>query len=165
MVFMITLSILLTITTILKELNYFSKKNLSGFWITLIPKWSFFAPTPCVHDYHLLFRYKSEDNTVSDWQIAYQTKKRSPFSFIWNPEKKRNKGFLDAILNLLALCDQLENIKQICICIPYLILLDKVDSMCQNPKMKQVQFIILTQSIDSGYQTSFISELHPISKK
>ena len=78
-------------------------------YLNIIPTWTFFAPNPVKHDYHLLYRNK-ENNNVSKWKEVPLIKKKNNFSFIWNPERRIKKSLL-AIANSLGL--EIRNYKKL----------------------------------------------------
>ncbi|MDI9882935.1 hypothetical protein QMZ92_00575 [Streptomyces sp. HNM0645] len=61
----------------------------------LIPNWRFFAPHPAQHDCHLLYRTLSGTGEASLWKRASTITGRSWTHVIWDPARRREKGFLD----------------------------------------------------------------------
>ncbi|GFH39493.1 hypothetical protein [Streptomyces pacificus] len=61
----------------------------------LIPNWRFFAPHPAQHDCHLLYRTLSGTGGTSPWKRASSITGRSWSHVIWDPARRREKGFLD----------------------------------------------------------------------
>lgn len=154
---------LLLIATVIKEL-----KTLDPVWkycpflLQFIPRWSFFAPIPSSHDYWLVYRTFSGEGLLGPWQDINEMKGRGFTSFIWNPEKRFSKGFLDILMDLLELSNKSEKKAQICISLPYLHILNYVDSLPHGIDVRQIQFMILRNSNVSGYEIVFRSLLHPI---
>lgn len=155
------------ILTILRETKHFEKVFQKFPTITqLIPTWSFFAPIPNGHDYYLLYRGISADGKVKRWQMAFDIPDRKPWhAFIWNPNKRLLKGFLDLVLDLLKLAEQVNSRYSIQASIPYLQILNHVDSKKHSKEIEQIQFVILRNSKIQKYTIAFLSDTHPISKK
>ncbi|MFE3657199.1 hypothetical protein [Streptomyces sp. NPDC059165] len=61
----------------------------------LIPNWRFFAPNPAQHDCHLLYRTLSDTGEASLWKQASSITGRSWTHVVWDPARRREKGFLD----------------------------------------------------------------------
>lgn len=68
----------------------------------LIPLWTFFAPNPGKRDYHILYRDKKKDETISNWQELSITEERTLFSWFWNPDKRDKKILSDVVQNLIS---------------------------------------------------------------
>ncbi|WP_148071466.1 hypothetical protein [Streptomyces sp. I6] len=68
----------------------------------LIPNWRFFAPHPAQHDCHLLYRTLSGTGEASLWKRASTITGRSWTHVVWDPARRREKGFLD-------LCNEFTN--------------------------------------------------------
>ncbi|MFT5254471.1 MAG: hypothetical protein ACI87N_003543 [Flavobacteriales bacterium] len=91
------------ILTVLWQFPVFRKKTkFSSFLILnqMIPTWTFFAPNPGIFDTHLLFRDKSENNDLSEWEEICLINKRQFFHFLWNPNKRKMKLIVDAMSEL-----------------------------------------------------------------
>lgn len=134
-------------------------------FMQLIPAWNFFAPFPCMFDYHLLYREIS-GHEVGEWQDLNTLKdKRSRYCFLWNPEKKSIKSFLDLALDLIKFSNKIQDEKQVYTSLPYLQLLNYVNSLNHKPSSDKIQFLILTNSRIQDYQIAFLSDVHPLSKR
>jgi hypothetical protein len=68
----------------------------------LIPLWTFFAPNPGTSDYHVLYREKARDGSISAWSEIPLTHKRSWIAALWNPMKRETKVLAD-IVNSVAI--------------------------------------------------------------
>lgn len=70
-------------------------------WFHLIPKWTFFAPTPGMLDYHLVARdLDVEGNPCTEW-CEIPLPNRSLFGPLWNPEKRQRKVLTDYVRGLM----------------------------------------------------------------
>lgn len=155
----------ITFLTLAKEFKWFLPFRGSTLFTHLevfIPRWSFFAPIPCTHDYYLLFRHLEAKGTLSPWQNAFPLSQRPFYSFLWNPGKRKMKAVLDVTLDLLKYIQKEKDEKQICVSLPYLQLLNHINSLCTNSKATKVQFTILSHSQSSEYEVAFVSELHVV---
>ncbi|MGL5626622.1 MAG: hypothetical protein ACRDDW_03765 [Candidatus Rhabdochlamydia sp.] len=131
----------------------------------LVPAWTFFAPIPCILDYHLLYREISL-HEVEGWQELYTPQdKRSVYSFLWNPEKRFLKSFLDIALDLINFSNKIQDKKQVYTCLAYLQILNYVSCLNHKPSTDKVQFLILTNSRTDDYKVAFLSDVHSLSKR
>jgi hypothetical protein len=69
--------------------------------LRLIPSWTFFAPRPGKSDYHVLYRDKRPDESLSEWTEVELSEGRNFFDFIWNPRKRNKKVLSDIIQTLI----------------------------------------------------------------
>lgn len=161
----ISLFILFT-GTILKEfikLDSFRTKFplLSNF----LPSWSFFAPIPYKLDYFLFYRFIYEDNCTSEWQQANEVLEKRPYySFLWNPQNRFLKGFIDSISDLIKHSQATQMKDEICVSIPYLHLLNFVHSFPKDPSTSKIQFMVINQSKIYKPKLLFLSETHPVKR-
>ncbi|MGL4540688.1 MAG: hypothetical protein ACRCU0_06930 [Candidatus Rhabdochlamydia sp.] len=156
---------ILFLATILKEFvmqNFFREKlPLLG---CLLPSWSFFAPTPYKTDYFLFYRFIYEDDRVGEWKpVNKNLEKRPCYSFLWNPESRFLKGFIDIISDLIK-CVRVMDKNQICASIPYLHLLHFVHSFPRDLFASKLQFVVISQSKLYNNKLVFLSEIHPFEK-
>jgi hypothetical protein len=70
----------------------------------LIPRWTFFAPTPGVTDFHLSYRTVAADGTVSEWEDIDRIASRTLVSAFWNPQKRVTKAVIEVVAFLTPLC-------------------------------------------------------------
>lgn len=159
--------------SLLKEI-----KRLDFIWnhfpifIQFIPTWSFFAPTPNMFDYHLLYRRISNNGNVEEWEEVYSAENQRPiYCSIWYPEKRFSKAFLDLAIDLVRFSNKIQDNKQICASLPYLQILNYLDSLCHKKQsnagqnLSKIQFLILTNSRVHEYEIAFLSEVHSLSNR
>lgn len=61
-----------------------------------VPNWNFFAPHPGQWDYHLLYRDRLADGSVTQWtETTEVTQTRQRLKWTWNPELYKVKGLFD----------------------------------------------------------------------
>lgn len=126
----------------------------------LVPMWSFFAPRPGMHDYHLVYRWFSNSQSKAKWReaINYQP---TFFSWIWNPQKKDIKALNDLSLELLRACHNSSDDRAIITSVPYLVILNHINSII-NFKNGKIEFMILRDTRLDNYEVVFRSQTHPI---
>jgi len=62
----------------------------------LTPNWNFFAPHPGQWDYHLLYRDRLADETVTRWtETTELTDTPDRYKWLWNPNLYQTKGLFD----------------------------------------------------------------------
>jgi hypothetical protein len=71
----------------------------------LIPNWTFFAPNPGCTDYHVIFRDRRPDASVTDWDETPLIPARSRWSFLWNPDKRETKVLADAVSSIIEMIE------------------------------------------------------------
>ncbi|MDN3505939.1 MAG: hypothetical protein P0S96_01770 [Simkaniaceae bacterium] len=131
------------------------------FLMVFIPSWSFFAPIPGMHDYNLMFRGITKEGQVLEWDSVFKLRdKRGFFSFFWNPEKKFLKSLMDIAQELLKFSNSVQHRNQICISIPYLLILNFITALNHIENVEKVQFMILSNSRLYDYEVLFLSEPH-----
>ncbi|MDX3782687.1 hypothetical protein [Streptomyces europaeiscabiei] len=69
--------------------------------LSLVPNWRFFAPNPCMHDSHFLYRMVDADGNASPWHDAFTTETRKPQHIVWFPTRRADKGVVDACADIL----------------------------------------------------------------
>lgn len=63
-----------------------------------VPIWNFFAPNPGRWDYHLLYRDRLGDGTLTEWREAEElTRTPDRRKWGWNPELVRMKAVVDFV--------------------------------------------------------------------
>lgn len=65
--------------------------------LNIVPRWTFFAPRPCVSDFHLIFRDIDVAGRLTPWEDAQLNGERSLMSCVWNPSKRRSKSLFDVV--------------------------------------------------------------------
>ena len=160
----LALTLLATLLREIKWLDFLSRSV--PFYMRFVPTWSFFAPIPNMHDYHLIYRYFPKNGDVLEWNYFDQLEeKRSLFSIVWNPNKRFLKASLDISHDLLRFSNLAKDKHLICISLPYLQILNYVDHLNRDPNIESVQFAILTNSKIYNYELAFLSEIHLVTKR
>lgn len=142
-----------------------SLKNRIRRWdsIGLIPQWNFFAPNPARHDFHLLFRDRLQDGTITEWTEVASIAQRPNWGIVWNPGKRRNKALFDAVTDLaMHVKDSLPALE---LSIPYLTLLNYVSGLPRFAGESFTQFLIMCSgSSDQGQKPEllYLSKLHSL---
>src|SRR5215470_1017153 len=114
--------------SVLSQLNVPTIKPLKEHDIfSLIPNWSFFAPRPGTSDYHLVFRDMDSDGNWDRWQEIPLTDRRTLWSAIWNPQKRKTKTLSDVVRGLLGLAQD-SSLKDFSLTLPYLAILNYISS-------------------------------------
>ncbi|MFE0808851.1 hypothetical protein ACFW34_15415 [Streptomyces sp. NPDC058848] len=73
---------------------------------SLLPNWRFFAPTPAVHDFHLLYRTLDRQGRTSRWKAVDVIEGRKPHQIVWFPTRRPEKAVFDICSELLPVLDQ-----------------------------------------------------------
>lgn len=129
--------------------------------LSITPVWSFFAPIPGTHDYHLMFRAILKNKEITDWREAPSLQeKRRVYTFFWNPQKKLQKSLNDLVQELLMFSQAANYESQIHLSIPYLHILNYVSSFPFDTKTEKIQFMILSSSRMSEHKVVFVSSNH-----
>ena len=130
----------------------------------LLPSWNFFAPTPGVYDYAVLYRDRSEAQVLGAWREASsgQADVRPWRSAVWNPEKFARKARVDLAIEMArVVLEQPE--EYVKLSIPYLLLLNHVSSLPSDLCTDERQFMIVRlSSVDDAFDPIFISSFHPV---
>lgn len=129
----------------------------------LIPRWTFFAPNPGIHDHHLLFRAGPDDSHFSPWREFDLISNSSLLRFVWNPLKRERKCFSDNVSTLLRelrFCVINKRPQAIQISPSYLIFLNAASVVAQGEKY--VQFTILRSNGDQNALPLFLSYIHEV---
>lgn len=75
----------------------------------ILPNYSFFAPTPMVNDYRLVYRIVADDESASEWHELPVCGDARPTRALFNPLKYYNKAFIDGCNFILQEYAALEN--------------------------------------------------------
>jgi hypothetical protein len=111
--------------------------------LNLIPLWTFFAPRPGKSDYHIIYRDKSPDQSMSEWTEVELSEGRNFLDFIWNPRKRNKKVLSDIIQTLIITFSKYpkdEDRKLLMYTFPYIMVLQLVSqqkSKIANPSLRQ----------------------------
>ncbi|WP_031486387.1 hypothetical protein [Streptomyces bicolor] len=73
---------------------------------SLLPNWRFFAPTPAVHDFHLLYRTLDLQGRTSPWKTVDVIEGRKLHQIVWFPGRRPEKAVFDLCSDLLPVLDQ-----------------------------------------------------------
>ncbi|WP_149823166.1 hypothetical protein [Streptomyces tailanensis] len=80
-----------------EQFSRFRSKDL----LSLVPNWKFFAPNPCMHDSHFLYRTVNADGNTSAWHDSFTAETRKPQHIVWFPTRRADKGIHDACADIL----------------------------------------------------------------
>jgi hypothetical protein len=126
--------VLALLWTFLSILNQFEQLNLPIHRVIqkldifqLLPLWTFFAPNPGQSDYHLVYRDRYQDNSITDWVELSLSEPRNWYSFFWNPQKRSKKVLSDIASTLVSSIPRNnESLEGLMFTTPYLLLLNVV---------------------------------------
>ncbi len=79
------------------SLNSFQRSPLI---LRFIPTWNFFAPTPGMNSFHLLYRDQLNSGQMDGWHEIIYKLKQKPFRAFWNPLKTIDKAIIDVVVEL-----------------------------------------------------------------
>ena len=96
----ILLSALLGLWWLLSAIGQFSDRFMTKASrhdpLTLIPRWTFFAPEPGTSDFRIVVQSRHGGNEISDWEEV-RFYDRARFRFIFNPRKLIQKSMVDLV--------------------------------------------------------------------
>ncbi len=94
---------------------------------SLVPIWTFFAPTPIRSDLQIYFRDYGIEASPSRWRRLRIVYRKRFMHCLWNPDKRTCKGLYDLVYHVLALRIRLaERPETIRLSVPYLALANVV---------------------------------------
>jgi hypothetical protein len=127
-----------------------------------IPRWSFFAPTPGVHNFYLLYRVRFDNGTVGQWISLFGLEQyRSPWTLIWNPERRTRKAVFDLVSVLIReRADDEQARARLQLSIPYLLMVNYVSGLARRAGVNAVQFLVMENYQDGSAYPVFVSALH-----
>jgi len=130
----------------------------------LIPRWGFFAPTPGVHNFYLLYRIRFNDGTVGEWVSIFGLDKfRSQWTAIWNPDRRTKKAVFDlAGILVRERADDEQARALIQLSIPYLLILNYISGLSSSSGVNAVQFLVMENLQDGSAYPVFVSALHSL---
>ncbi|WP_181787130.1 hypothetical protein [Streptomyces phytophilus] len=136
-------------------------------FFALIPRWTFFAPTPGTQDFVLLRRYRTRDGRLTRWRETAGTAAGGrPLCAVWNPARRHTKALLDAAQSLMELASQGRRPEEIELTGPYLALLAHVSAQpcAEEPRAAQFALVIQRSSAfgEAAPSVAFVSSLHTI---
>jgi hypothetical protein len=126
-----------------------------------MPRCRLFVPR--ISHYHLLYRDRLADGTISRWQPAALWVKKSLVRLIWNPQLWRVAEVL-WMLGWLKRLTESENPSAIQSTIPYKILLNHISGLPKPPLSAARQFMVMEGGAHIPQyraQAFFISEFQP----
>jgi hypothetical protein len=131
--------------------------------MALIPEWRFFAPNPGRHDFHLLYRDKFADGTLTAWTEVAPITRRRATSLLLNPDRRRNKALFDCTQEFAKHVEARDRALELSI--PYLTLLNYVSCLPRSPSPNWTQFLLMWSAGDASDkdpEVLFISGLHEL---
>jgi hypothetical protein len=133
----------------------------------LIPRWHFFAPTPGMHDFVLVYRDQALDGSLTMWrEVPGVSVTRQPVCAVWNPGRRHTKAMLDITKELMQLITQQRQKREIELSVPYLSLLNYVSCIPRLGTEDQYTQFALVMSQSSATEgppaVVFLSSLHEI---
>lgn len=154
--------------SVLTVLNHF---DFHWFWrsvssrdiFRLIPRWTFFAPHPGVHDYFLILREGAE-NRWTGWVTISRYTGRKWWHLFVNPEKRIYKIYADVAASFVRDSARASDyIRIMHMQIPYFLLANLAQSSCSHADCELYQFsLVRTHGIaaEREKEVLFISEVH-----
>jgi hypothetical protein len=131
----------------------------------LLPGWNFFAPKPIMADIEVRYRFASwhgSEQEISRWRNVQPTGKRRFRHVIINPYRRPSKAIFQAAHRLLlAQGRRKKNKPDFELSVPYLLLLDRVTSLCSGAVAVQFRIDVVRPG-RSGPLTGFQSPMHAV---
>jgi len=94
--------------SILYQVNWISSWIGRYDYLSLLPKWTFFAPNPGTYDHHIIYRecganvdtsspdkWLNLSSRLSPWQELSYADLESGIPFLWNPKRRMTKAISD----------------------------------------------------------------------
>jgi hypothetical protein len=133
-------------------------RKLEG--MAIVPKWTFFAPTPGTFNFYLLYRDRDSGGGVTPWQVLHgMDRERGRWTFIWNPNRRLRKALHDLITSLpFDLYKTHPHLFKLSM--PYLVIISHVAALPRMPSTSETQFMIMKKYLDEPAELVFCSELH-----
>ncbi len=129
----------------------------------VIPYWNFFAPTPGIWDYSLLYRDRLQSGGHTAWREIQLCTPRTAVDWLWNPGKREKKALFDIIT---ALMQSAQDVKpdHLVLSVPYIVLLDYVSSVPRPYAAEATQFLLMAEEPGTGKEpfVMFNSHEHPL---
>jgi len=129
----------------------------------LIPTWTFFAPNPSTIDYQLVTRDRRDDGSLSTWLQVEIGAPRNCLNFIWNPQKRPKKIFIDAVQSLSIILKSNGPTNHELVSLPYILILNRAASHTSLPAgFHDRQFAVLQTSghTNKEIQVVYLSQFH-----
>lgn len=120
--------------------------------LNIVPYWTFFAPNPGRHDYHVLVRSASTPQMDLDrcpWRQLSGLRNRRTRDALWHPRKRTDKALFDCVSAIGTLVPQLSGIESserfnaaICFTGPYMLLLQRASIDAAQRGHDSCQFVV-----------------------
>jgi len=137
--------------------GFINNKTIVG----VIPKWNFFAPTPGVHNFHLLYRDQLGNGSLGLWKEVRFGKGKTYLSWVWNPGKRIIKAAFDIVVTLAKIIEETKEREYIQVSVPYLTILNYISNLPASNLVAARQFALMQTSIsDEKPRLLFLSNLH-----
>jgi hypothetical protein len=131
--------------------------------LSLLPRWSFFAPSPGRHDLHLVFRDQLNGSWTT-WQSLPAAPTDRRWWWLWNPERYSRKALSDFANGLRRVRHSEPDVPRVVLLsAPYLSLLGWIMAQPRPAGATHRQFAVVnTQGFDAGrtLDVLFVSEAH-----
>lgn len=135
-----------------------------GLFAQLLPGWNFFAPTPNMADYFLLYRDYYDTTDATPWrQVHALGPSRHSYAWLWNPAKLSSKALFDIIqaLGLESRGTSARSRRLLQLSVPYLHLLSYIGSVARWPPPRATQFMIMRrESMHHESEVILVSAVH-----
>jgi len=128
----------------------------------LVPSWNFFAPSPGIHTYTILYRDEQPDGSMSLWHEVLVPRRHRWSRGAWHPEKTLSKAVTDLSLELVRVVYAGTAEPAIVrISIPYLTVLAYVAALPRHVAVPATQFVILQRDRRES-KVLFLSGVHAL---
>lgn len=141
------------INTFIRNIDYFA----------LIPEWRFFAPNPGRHDFHLLYRDKFADGSLTEWTEIAPILHRRLLNMLYNPNRRRNKALFDCTQEFSKHVNVGDRALELAI--PYLALLNYISCIPRSISPGFTQFLIMYSAgslTEKDPEILYISKFHAL---
>jgi hypothetical protein len=136
----------------------------------LLPKWTFFAPNPGIHDYHIVSRTiedSANGDEVSDdrpWEVVRPLRDTPTVPFFWNPDRRVNKTLSDATNSILAVLRRSEHGEKVVPYTPAYFLITHLAQRNAAPGTKIEWAIVRSHGFhgDRALSPVFVSNVHGV---
>jgi hypothetical protein len=152
--------------TVLSQFEYFFRIIVRFDRFRLVPRWAFFAPNPGHHDYHLVYRGRRADNSLTEWEELTDVNCGQNLSCVWNPQRRVVKTISD-IVKMVSLMRKHHEVpsQYLQFTLPYMLLLHFVQARGGADIERQFA-IVRTEGFAELRPTKLdvilLSEFHPI---
>ncbi|HEX3582819.1 MAG TPA: hypothetical protein VH087_13715 [Thermoanaerobaculia bacterium] len=110
--------------------------------LSLLPRWTFFAPNPGTTDHHLLYRDRIDQDTFTHWREIPLAETRTLIGAFWNPGKRNKKALTDAANTLLRFARTMEP-SGLKTTLPYIALINFISAIPRSHLSEATQFMVL----------------------